>query len=153
MLVPEEPPVLVKGPEKPKDAEWAEAPRVTTRVYHEADGKGHIEPGFQHIFVIPADGGTVRQLTSGEFQHDGEYSWAPDGGAIVFSANRHANHEKEYRNSEIYRVDLAGLEIAALTDRFGPDQSPMFSPDGSRIAWTGFDDKIQAYQVRHLYVR
>lgn len=152
MLVPEKPPILVKGPDKPKDAEWAEAPRVTTRVYHEADGRGHIEPGYQHIFTIPADGGTPRQVTSGEFQHNGQYGWAADGNSIVFSANRHPDHELAFRNTEIYKVDTTNGEIVALTDRFGPDRSPAVSPDGKKVAWTGFDDKVQAYQTDHLYV-
>jgi len=152
MLVPEEPPVLVKAPKKPKDAEWAEAPRVTNRLYHEADGSGHIEPGYRQIFVIPAQGGTARQLTSGEFQHNGEYSWAPNGESIIFSANRHANNEQEYRNPEIYRVAVGNGDITALTERFGPDQAPAVSPDGKKIAWTGFDDKVQAYQVSRLYL-
>jgi len=51
MLVPEAPPVLVKPPNKPKGAEWAENPRVTTRLRHEADGTGYIEQGFLHLFV------------------------------------------------------------------------------------------------------
>ncbi len=152
MLVPEKPPILVKGPDKPKDAEWAEPPRVTTRVYHEADGRGHIEPGYQHIFTIPADGGTPRQVTSGEFQHKGQYGWAADGNSIVFSANRHPDHELAFRNTEIYKVDTTSGEIVALTDRFGPDRSPAVSPDGKKVAWTGFDDKVQAYQTDHLYV-
>ncbi|MFT5370687.1 MAG: dipeptidyl aminopeptidase/acylaminoacyl peptidase [Lysobacterales bacterium] len=152
MLIPEKPPVLVKGPEKPKDAEWAEAPQVTNRVYHEADGSGHIEPGFQQLFTIPADGGTPRQITSGEFQHNGQYSWAADGNSIVFSANRHPDHELAFRNTEIYKIDTRNLEITALTDRFGPDHSPAVSPDGKKIVWAGFDDKVQAYQADHLYV-
>src|SRR5262249_26472013 len=42
--------------------------------------------------------------------------------------------------------------IKALTDRKGPDDSPVVSPDGRHIAYVGFDDKYQGYQVRKLYV-
>src|SRR5213078_3916300 len=38
------------------------------------------------------------------------------------------------------------------TERKGPDQSPAVSPDGKFIAYTGFDDKEQGYQVTRLYV-
>ena len=152
MLVPEAPVVLVTAPAKPDDAEWAEAPRVTTRLAYERDGAGYIEPGFSHFFVLPAIGGTPRQVTHGDFHHRGQPQWTPDSRALVFSANRNDNWEFEFRNSEIYRVDVVSGEITSLTDRNGPDEEPVVSPDGRRIAFVGFDDKVQAYQVARLYV-
>lgn len=62
---------LVKPPKKPKGAKWAEAPRVTTLLKHERDGSGHITPGFSHYFIVPAEGATPRQVTSGDFHHRG----------------------------------------------------------------------------------
>src|SRR5437762_7764770 len=38
------------------------------------------------------------------------------------------------------------------TKRKGPDNTPQVSPDGKYIAYTGFDDKYQGYQVTRLYV-
>ncbi|MFT5238899.1 MAG: Tol biopolymer transport system component, partial [Flavobacteriaceae bacterium] len=70
-------PVIAKMPEKPKDAKWAKAPRITDRLKHEADGAGYLKPGFTHIFTIPSEGGTPRQLTNGNFNHRGGLSWSP----------------------------------------------------------------------------
>ena len=42
--------------------------------------------------------------------------------------------------------------MRALTSRHGPDGSPDVSRDGKRVAWTGFDDKYQGYQVARLSV-
>ena len=89
MLVPEaEPSFDVEMPSAPRGAEWAGKPRVITRVKHEADGAGYMEPGFRHIFTVPADGGSPRQITSGDFQHGSRPAWLPDGSGLVFSANR-----------------------------------------------------------------
>lgn len=153
MKVEESNPVLVKSPKKPKGAEWAPAPRVTTRLNYEQDGSGYISPGYRHIFVAPADGGAVQQLTHGDFDH-GSPVWSPEGDRIYFSANRNEDHEKVagYRNSEVYSVELNNRTITALTDRFGPDSGPAISPDGETIAYLGYDDKIQTYQVRHIYL-
>jgi dipeptidyl aminopeptidase/acylaminoacyl peptidase len=151
MLVPEAAPTLVSLPPRPEGAQWAEAPRVTTRVHHEADGSGFIEPGHAHIFVIPADGGTPRQLTSGDFQHRGPV-WAPDGRSILFSANRNPDWEYERRESDIYSVSVADGTISRLTDSDGPEASPAPSPDGATIIYTGFDDRIQTYQTTDLYL-
>ena len=151
-LVPGEPVVLVTPPTMPEGAEWADAPRVTTRLKYEQDGSGYIEPGFNHYFVIPATGGTARQVTHGDFQHNGAPVWTNDSGSLVFSGNRNDNWETDFRNSEIYRVDVASGEITALTDRQGPDYGAVLSPDGKRVAYVGYDDKVQAYQVNRLYV-
>ena len=152
MLVPEEPPVLVKEPRKPDGAEWAEAPRVTTRLYYERDGSGYIEPGYKHFFVIPTLGGTPRQITKGSFQFDGTPRWAADGDALIFSGNLNDNGELDYRTSVVYRVDIASGETTALTDRNGPDEEPVVSPDGKRIAWRSYEDRVQTYQLSRLHV-
>ncbi|MFQ5608912.1 MAG: prolyl oligopeptidase family serine peptidase [Woeseiaceae bacterium] len=152
MLVPEDPVVLVTPPAKPEDAEWPEAPRVTTRLAYERDGSGYIEPGFSHYFVVPAIGGSPRQVTGGDFHHDGTPQWSPDGLSLVFSGNRNENWEFEFRNSEIYRVEIASGEVTVLTNRDGPDEQPRISPDGGRIAYVGFDDRVQTYQVTKLYL-
>jgi len=151
MHVPESNPVLVKPPDKPKGAEWAEPPRVTTRLNHEADGRGYLEPGFSHLFVVPAEGGTARKVTSEDYHHSGTPAWTPDSKTLVFSANRHENWEYERRNSEIYAVNIETGKIEALTDRFGPDYNPVISPGGSKIAYLSYKDKIQTYQLNHIY--
>jgi len=152
MYVPQDPPVLAKMPKKPKGAKWAESPRITDRLYHEADGRGYIPPGFNHLFVLSSEGGSARQVTSGYFHHRGQLAWSAKGDKIYFSGNRNENWEYDFRNSEIYSVNIFDGTIETLTDRIGPDSGPAVSPDGSWIAYTGYDDKVQAYQVRKLYV-
>ncbi|MEM9647435.1 MAG: S9 family peptidase [Bacteroidota bacterium] len=152
MNVPKAPPVIAKIPKKPKGAKWAEAPRITDRVYHEADGRGYIKPGFNHIFTIPAVGGAPRQITSGDWHHRGTLSWSKDARKIYFSANRVEDWEYRFRNSEIYLVEVDGGEIKGLTDRNGPDYSPKVSPDGKYIAYLGFEDQVQAFQIRKVHI-
>lgn len=152
MNVPKSPPVIAKMPKKPKGAKWADTPRITDRVYHEADGRGYLKPGFNHIFVMPSNGGAPRQVTSGDWHHRGTLSWAPNGSKIYFSANRVEDWEYRFRNSEIYAVDVESGNITALTDRDGPDYGPQVSPDGRYIAYIGNEDKREAYQVRKLHL-
>jgi acylaminoacyl-peptidase len=139
-------------PEKPEGAEWARPPKVITRLIYRADGEGYLEEGFNQLFVVPAEGGTPRQLTSGPFHHDGPPVWTPDGKFLLISANRREDWEHEPMDSEIYEVAVADGAIRALTDRRGPDTSPAVSPDGRSIAYLGFDDRYQGYQVTHLYL-
>jgi len=152
MFVPSESPAPPGMPEKPEGAEWAEPARVIDRAVYRTDGGGFVEQGSTHVFVAPADGGTARQLTTGDYDHGGPLAWTPDGSAIVFSANRQENWEFDPIESELFEVSVATGEIERLTERDGPDTSPAVSPDGSKIAYLGFDDRVRGYQVTELYV-
>ena len=152
MKVPTAPPVLIKMPKKPKGAQWAKAARITDRLYHEADGRGYIKPGFSHIFIVDANGSAAQQLTSGDFPIRGSLSWHPNGRKIYFSGNRKPDWEYDYRNTEIYELSLDTQKIKPLTDRNGPDYNPQISPDGQLIAYLGYEDKVQAYQNRQIWL-
>jgi len=151
-LVPEKKPPLATPPEKPEGAQWAPPVKVIDSVVYRADGEGYLEAGYQHVFVVSAEGGTPRQLTDGEFNDDGPLSFTPDNKRIVFSANRGADWERDPQESEVFTVDIATGKLTQLTKRDGPDNSPVVSPDGRYIAYLGFDDRLQGYQVTHLYV-
>ncbi|HSF16477.1 MAG TPA: S9 family peptidase [Vicinamibacteria bacterium] len=152
MHVPSKPVPFVEMPQRPEGAEWAPPPKVITKLQYRFDGQGYLKDGYYHLFVVPSEGGTPRQLTEGEFHHRDAPSWSPDGQSLVFSANRHANWEYEPLDSEVYEVSLGDSGIKELTQRRGPDASPVVSPDGERIAYLGFDDRYQGYQVTKLYV-
>ncbi|MEM7352228.1 MAG: DPP IV N-terminal domain-containing protein, partial [Acidobacteriota bacterium] len=153
MLVRNRPEKLVKLSGKPEGAEWADDAIAIDKLIYRADGAGYVPDGYRHLFVLSADGGTPRQITSGDFNHGGTPSWTPDGAALVFSANRHDDWRYDPRNSEVYEVKVADGSIRALTDRKGPDASPVVSPDGQKIAYLGFDDRYQGFQVQALYVK
>lgn len=145
-------PVLIKMPPKPRGAKWADPARITDRLKHEADGRGYMPTGFTHVFSIPAEGGTPRQLTSGDFNHRGPLSVSSDGQSVYFSANRNTDWEYDFRNSEVYRVDVATGVINALTDRQGPDRNPVLGPNGNYIAYLSYADKRQAHQLTQLHL-
>jgi len=151
MFVPEEAKPFAELPPAPAGADWGPPIKFIDDLNYRADGAGYLRKGFRHIFLLPAQGGTPRQLTEGPFD-DGAPRWAPDGRALLFAANRVAGGEYDPQESEVYEVAVPGGAIRPLTHRKGPDGSPAVSPDGKLIAYTGFDDRDQGYQVTHLYV-
>ena len=142
---------LVSEPEKPENATWAPAARITDRLKHEADGSGYMEKGFNHLFIISAEGGTPVQVSSKRYNHQG-FDWSKDSKKMIFTSNYSENWEYDYRNSEIYSIAIDGSSFKQLTDRNGPDRGAAVSPDGRTIAYTGYDDRVQTYQVTKLYV-
>jgi dipeptidyl aminopeptidase/acylaminoacyl peptidase len=151
-LVPTSKPPLAAPPAKPEGATWAPPVKVIDTVVWRADGEGFVQPGYNHVFIVSSEGGTARQLTGGDFNDDGPLSFTPDSRHIVFSSNRGPDWERDPQDGEIYSVEIATGQLEQLTSRDGPDNSPVVSPDGRKIAYLGFDDKLQGYQVTHLYV-
>jgi dipeptidyl aminopeptidase/acylaminoacyl peptidase len=147
-----EPTALGKAPPKPEGAKWAEPLTVIDRVNYRNDGGGYVKPGRDHLFVVTAEGGAPRQLTFGAFDDGGPLSWTPDGRTIVFAAIRGPEADRQVMNSDVIAIDVASGTMRMLTTRDGPDAQPRVSPDGSRIAWLGFDDKRRSYENVQLYV-
>lgn len=135
MRVPADKPALAKPPARPEGAEWAAPVKVIDSVIYRFDGRGYIDPGFSHVFVVPAEGGTARQLTSGDYDHGGPLAWSADGTRIVVSANRGENAAYERNERDLFSVALADGAIVRLTDLPGIESNPAVSPDGRSIAF------------------
>ncbi len=144
-------PLKVNLPEAPKGAKWAEPLKAIDRMVYRSDGEGFLPDAYGQVFVVPADGGSARQLTDGPWDHDG-LAWSADGRELLVSANRRKDADSVPNDSEIYAVEVATGAIRALTKRFGPDAEPAASPDGRYVAYTGFDDRYQGYQRARLYL-
>ena len=151
MFVADEVLSLISPPKKPKNAKWAPPARITDRLKHEVDGSGYLDKGFSHLFYISKDGGAPIRVTSEPYNHK-SFDWSKDSKAMIFSSNYSKNWEYDFRNSEMYYIKTDGSNLKQLTNRKGPDQNGVFSPDGKKIAYLGYNDKVQTYQVNNLYL-
>ncbi len=138
-------------PSAPRGAKWTEPPRVVTKVRYRADRQGFLEDGLRQLFTVPADGGTPRQVTSGEWAANGT-TWMPDGKSFLFTSLRTKESEYAWRESEIYKGDATTGAVTQLTRRKGPDNNPVPSPDGKLIAYTGYDSTDATWKDAILYV-
>lgn len=152
MIVPEKNNLIdIKLPARPKGAKWAEEPKIITRLAYRSDRRGYRPKGYNHLFTVDADGGTPRQVTSGDYDH-GAGEWTPDGTKLVFSGLREEDADWQVGESEVYDVDIESGDIRQLTSRRGPDSGPVVSPDGRFIAYTGFDWVGDTYHMSKLLV-
>jgi len=143
---------LVKPRTGPEGSEWAETPKAIESVVYRRDGQGFLEPAFSHVFLLPAVGGTPRQLTSGDFSHDSDLSWSADGDRILFAANRNSDWEYEPVERDLWSVSVQGGELEQLSSRAGGELSPVVSPDGRRIAYLYNDASRVPYRNSILHV-
>ncbi len=158
MIVPKRDSWNIRLPQRPEGARWTETPRIVESVTYRRDRIGFLEEGFTHIFTVPATGGTPRQITSGNYNHGGGFggggglAWTPDGKEILFAGLRTDNWEHEWRESEIYAVNVKDRTYRQLTKRSGPDNSPEISPDGKWVAYTGYDMTDDTWVDSKLYL-
>lgn len=147
-------------PAPPEGAEWTEPPRILDRLHYRQDRVGFTDPGFSHLFVVPASSGTARQLTEGEWNvgalFDGlrfgaGVSWTPDGETLVFDGVKH-DVGTSYELADIFAVDVESAEMRQLTREPGYWYSPAVSPDGESIAYLGYPRRDKTYQMARVHV-
>jgi Tol biopolymer transport system component len=94
------------------------------------------------IFAIRPDGTGLRQLTQSATANldweehglnlpDDHPALSPDGRQIVFTSNR-----ADPNNWDLYIMNVNGSNVRRLTFSPGLDIEPVFSHDGTKIAWT-----------------
>ncbi|MCZ6915643.1 MAG: DPP IV N-terminal domain-containing protein, partial [Gemmatimonadetes bacterium] len=143
----------VQLPSRPDGAQWTGEPKIVERAGYKRDRRGYIDTGWTHLFVVPADGGTPRQLTDGEWNHNG-VAWSPDGSEIYFTSYRADDWDRpsNWGESEIYAVSLETGDSRQLTNRRGPDGQPVPSPDGRLIAYRAGDEHQDTYRNQRIFV-
>ena len=160
-IVPAKEEWTIDLPDPPEGAEWSKTPMILDRLHYRQDRVGYTEPGFSHLFVVPAESGTARQLTDGEWnvgaQFDGLFngagiSWMPDSRSIVFDGWNEPDGDLAYRRSHIYTIDVENRDIEQLTAEVGFWTTPRVSNDGDQIVFVGYPATDATYEMPRIHV-
>ena len=143
---------IAKPREKPEGASWAKGPITVTTTQYQYDGQGIVAPAYRHVFIVPADGGTARQLTQGNFNHYGSLAWSSDSKHIFFSAYRSDDWELVSDEADIYSVSIISSKIKQITNQPGAERSPVISPNGQYIAFTKEERRPLAYSPDRIAI-
>jgi dipeptidyl aminopeptidase/acylaminoacyl peptidase len=159
MFTPDKPKWAISMPAEPKGAKWTAAPRIVQSLHYRQDQVGFLDDGHVHLFVVAADGGAPRQLTtgkwsvgSGELRAPVALDWTPDSKSIVFQAARDFDADVTYERSELLVVDVAADTIRPLVNAKGQWGQPAVSPDGKAVAFVGYPESSKTHSVADLYV-
>jgi dipeptidyl aminopeptidase/acylaminoacyl peptidase len=87
-----------------------------------------------HLWTIDVDTKAATRITSGtEFTLQGPVSWSADNTHVAFTAGASALLRDGRR--DIYIADVVAKTAEKITQNFGPDGSPRFSPDGRQLVY------------------
>lgn len=101
---------------------------------------------FSHVFITSLADGSTKDIMEGTpydcpqkpFGGEEDIVWTPDSKGVLYVTKK--KFGKEYAvstNTDIYHYDIAtGNTINLTAGMMGFDMSPVFSPDGQRLAWT-----------------
>ena len=165
-FVPSNPLQIAELPNPPEGAVWAEPAKLFDQLRYRWDGIGYLERGMRQVFIVPSDGGAIRQISDNKYPNGGimlddspqalagaaDPVWSPDNRHIFVSTVRRDDYEKHAYDTEIFRIALSNGNVKQLTTRTGPDAQPTVSPDGNTIAFLGYDDHKMGYQPVQLYL-
>lgn len=128
---------------------YLDLPKTTAKIYRSLNNRhwDTWEDGkYKHIFVAKLRNGAPSvDIMEGEpydcpqapFGGDEDFRWTPNSRGIVYVCKK--KYGTEYAtstNTDLYHYDLASKETTNWTaGRMGYDMSPIFSPDGHRMAW------------------
>ncbi len=101
--------------------------------------------GWDHLYVVPVEGGAVRQITQGRFEVR-NIGWSPDGTRIAFDKN--LDGKPGVRHVAVATLTAASPAIADVTSGRGTNTAPVWAPDGKRVAYQHTDPETSA----ELYV-
>jgi dipeptidyl aminopeptidase/acylaminoacyl peptidase len=159
MFVPAKNELKIDMPAAPSGAKWTEAPKYVDQLHYRFDRRGYLRPGFRHLFVVSADGGTPRQITKGQwsigYASEGQpagagWDWSSDGRTMVF--DRRDTSALRRNVGDIYAVDVSSGVIRKLTPQSGDWSGPAVSPDGRRVAFRGYPAVRVSYRADDIYV-
>ncbi len=107
---------------------------------------------YSHIFVADIKDGMISNINDimqnepydsplKPFGGNEEVSWTPDGKQIAYTCKKLIGKEYAFStNSDIYLYNLENKEVKNLTEgMMGYDKAPVFSPDGSKMAWLSME--------------
>ena len=120
---------------------------------------------YSHIFVASFNGKAVsedKDIMNGQrfesplspYFDEGEIAWSPDGKSVAYTIKKlFGKADALSTNSDIWLYNLeTGKEINITDGNMGYDKSPVFSPDGSKIAYQSMERDGYESDLDRLFV-
>ena len=120
---------------------------------------------YSHIFIASFNGSSASdekdimqdqkfESPTAPYFDDGEISWSPDGKYLAYTTKRlNGIEDARSTNSDIWLYEVrTGKEINITDGNFGYDKYPVFSPDGSKIAYRSMERNGYEADLDRLFI-
>lgn len=97
--------------------------------------------GWDHLYLVAAAGGEVRQLTRGQYEVS-RVAWAPDSQRIALDVNESAR--PGVRHIGLMHADRPAAAMVRVTSGRGTNSEPSWSPDGRSLLYQHTDPRNAA---------
>ena len=129
--------VVTVTPDTPltDDPKVKNAAKVVRGMANRLDGRGYLA-GRDHLFLYAVEDRSLRQLTSGDYDH-AHPCWSPDGTTIACFSDRTRRRNDDWEFADLWLIPISSGRPRKVASRVGGAVEPSFSPDGKRIAFVG----------------
>lgn len=99
------------------------------------------------VFIMDADGKNTLQITNNSYFEESPV-FSNNSQKLVFTRElKDLNNPNDYGNGEIFSIDLKTMKETRLTNKEGYDSGAIFSPNGKKIAFYGYDQNTKFYDI------
>ncbi len=126
--------------------------REIARVFFKEDGTGFLPKERRHLWIVDAQSGEAKPLTSGPVYDEGDATWSPDGEWIAFASNHAPDPDLDPDVTDLFVIPASGGEPQRIEAPLGPKTQLRFSPDGKWLAYLGREGRGHGYRQMRLWV-
>jgi len=136
----------------PRKKELGVVFRKFDRTFFKLDGEGFLPRERFHVHIIDKKTGKTEQITESDVFDNIQPKWSPDGSSLLYISNRRPEPDLEPYMKDIFIYDTGSKKERKLDLPDGEKFDACFSPDGSKIAYTGKEGMGRWWRLKRLYI-